>query len=158
MCIARTEDVDDDLDVDLADPIEGAPEEGVLVEQLAGPSGFHVTAAKLDAVTFEQPQLPLGHDEGGVLDGALQSQQALEPGLQIVPTPDAAHARDADVDALEAQFVGDTLGAVGGVLQGVGEDLALDFLRDAVGMGPRGPRRCSTRAATPPTRNARRTS
>src|SRR5262245_6427724 len=46
----RAEDVNDDLDVDLADALEGPPEERVLIEQFARPRRFHVTAAEVDAV------------------------------------------------------------------------------------------------------------
>src|SRR5215831_15687381 len=61
---------------------------------------------------------------------------------------DAADPGDADVDALEPELIGHTLGAVRGMASS-----ATRF-----GWGPRGPRRCSTRAATPPTWKARRTS
>ncbi len=89
---------------------------------------------------------------------ALESEQALEAGLEVVAAPDATDAGDADVDVLQAQLVGDALGAVGAVLQGGCGDLLASTSSDTrFRCGPRGPRRCSTRAATPPTWKARRT-
>ena len=53
----RAEDVDDDLDVDLADALEGTPVEGVLVEQLTRPRGFDMAAAEVHAVALEELEL-----------------------------------------------------------------------------------------------------
>jgi hypothetical protein len=50
-----------------------------------------------------------------------------------------ADARRADGQALQAELVGDALGAVGGVVEAVGEDPGLDLRADAVRMGPAGP-------------------
>jgi len=85
-------------------------------------------------VTLQKSELFLGDNEGRLLHVAFEAQQALEAGLQIVAAPDAAHAGDADVDVLQAQLVGHALSTVGGMLQGVGQDLRFDVLRDAVGM------------------------
>src|SRR5262249_1052782 len=99
----RAEDIDDDLDVDLADALQGASGEGVLVEELAGARGFHVAAPELDAVALEETQLLLGEDERALLGGLLQAEQALQAGLEVVASPDAADAGDADVYAVEPE-------------------------------------------------------
>ena len=77
----RLEDVDDDLDVDLADALQRAPEKRVLVEQLTGPGRLHGATAELDAVTFQEPEQLRGDDEGRLLRVAFEAQQALEAGL-----------------------------------------------------------------------------
>jgi len=84
-------------------------------------------------VALQQAHLVLGEDEGGVLARfALQAHQALVAGLQVVPQPDAAHAGGRDFHPGQAQIVGDTLGAGGGVLQALVEDAGLDLGADAV--------------------------
>ena len=95
---------------------------------------------------FEETELFVRDDEGGVLDLALQPEQALQARLKIVAGPYAADAGDADVHALQAEFVGDALGAVGRMLQSVGGDPGFDLFGHPVVVwcGPRGPwARCS---------------
>jgi hypothetical protein len=116
--------------------LEGAPEEGVLVEELAGAGGLHVPAAELDAVALEEAELLLGEDERAVLGSLLEAEQTLETGLEVIPSPDAADPGDTDVDALKSELIGHTLGAVRGMVKRVGEDLGLELLGDAVRMGP----------------------
>src|SRR5262249_44377879 len=130
------EDVDDDLDVDLADALEGAPVERVVVEELTRAAGLDVTATEVDAVALEEADLLLGEDEGGVrLDGALQAQEALQARFEVVAEPHPADAGWAHRQALQPELVGDALGAVGGVGQGVGEDPRLDLGAHAIGVG-----------------------
>ena len=125
--------------VDFSDAFQRTPEEGVLIEQLAGPRGLDVATPELHAVAFEQAELFFRHHEGRLLDVAFKSEQALEPGLEVVAAPDTAHAGDADVDVLQAQLVGDPLRPMGGMLKGVGEDPGLDLVGDAVGVRAAGP-------------------
>jgi hypothetical protein len=70
------EDVDDDLDVELANL---APSRRVVVEPLARPGRLNVAAAEGDAVAFRESDPLLREDEGGVLgDGLLEAAEALQ--------------------------------------------------------------------------------
>ena len=129
-----TEGVDDDLNVDLADALERAPVERVLIEQFSGRRGLDMAHAELRRVALQQPDLFLGQDVGLLPGLGLEAQQALVARLQIMAEPDAAHAGRADVDALEAELVGDTLGTVGGLFEAQVEDALLDGLGDPVRM------------------------
>src|SRR5262249_28087541 len=100
--------------------LERAPEERVLIQQLAGSRGLDVPAAELDAVAFEQPELFLRDDERRVLGVAFEAQESLQARLQVVATPDAANTGDADVHVLQAELIGHALRAVRRVLEGVG--------------------------------------
>ena len=55
---------------------------------------------------------------------------------QVVTLPDAAHARLADLNALQAQLVGDELRTLGGMGQAEVEDDLFDLGRDPVGVWP----------------------
>jgi hypothetical protein len=123
----RAEDVDDDLDVDLAHTLQRSPMEGVLIQQFAGLGRLHVPAAEVDAVTLEQLNLLLGQDDGVVLSLPLQSQQPLVTGLQIMPNPNPANPARSNLDALKTELVGDTLTAVSRTDHRVVEDLLLDL-------------------------------
>ena len=54
----------------------------------------------------------------------LEPEEALEASLEVVAQPDAADAGGTDLEPAQAELVGDAVGAVRGVLEGVGEDLA----------------------------------
>ena len=86
-------------------------------------------------MSLEEFHLLLGEDVGGVLGVGLQAHQPLVSGLQVVSQPDPAHAGGANVDLSEPKFIGDALGAVGGVIEAQRENLFLDFHRDPVGVG-----------------------
>lgn len=132
----RAEGIDHHLDIDLADALQGAPVEGVLIEQFAGRRGLDMPAAEVRAVAIEQQDLGVGEDESGVLPGfPLQAHQALVAGLQVVAQPDAAHARGRDFDAGQPQVVGDALGAVGRPGQAMGQPPFLDLRGDPVRVG-----------------------
>src|SRR5581483_9966015 len=77
-------DVDDDLDVDLADALERAPVKRVLVQELAGAGGLDMAAAELGAVALQQLDLRLGEDEGLVSSVAFEPEQSLVAGLEVV--------------------------------------------------------------------------
>lgn len=62
----RTEGVDDNLDVDLADALEGASVESVLIQEFSGRGGLDVLRDDIAAGTFEQAHLFVGEDIGGV--------------------------------------------------------------------------------------------
>ena len=128
------EHVHEYLDVDLAHTLEAAPVERVLVEELAGPAGLDVSAAEVHAVTLEELDLLLAEDEGRLLRLPLEAQQALVAGLEVVAHPDPAHAARADLDVLHAELVGHPHATLGREVEGVGQDLLLDLLGDAVGM------------------------
>jgi hypothetical protein len=86
-------------------------------------------------VPLQQPHLLVGKDEGGgVAAFALQPHEAFVAGLKIVAQPHTAHAGRRDLHALQPQLVADALGAVGGALQAVVEDLGLDLGGQAIGM------------------------
>ena len=59
-------------------------------------------------------------------------KQSLVPRLEVVPKPDTAHVRGADVRRLETEFVGHALRSVGRMHQGVIEDPRLSLVRDPV--------------------------
>jgi len=48
-------------------------------------------------------------------NGGLEPERALVAGLVVRAHPDAAHVGGADMEARQAQLVGDALGAVGGL-------------------------------------------
>src|SRR5262249_27192877 len=97
------------LDVDLADALERAPVERVLVEQLAGPGALDVTAAEVGAVPLQELDLRVSQDVGRVLGASLETQQTFVPGHQVVAHPHPAHPRRADLDVLHPQLVSDAL-------------------------------------------------
>ena len=98
-----------------------------------------MAAAEVDAVALEELEL-LGREHKGLVLGVLlEAEQALETSLEVVAKPNAADARGTDLEPAQAKLFGDPLRAVRGVLQGVGEDLGLDFRGDAVGVGPARP-------------------
>ena len=130
----RAEDVDDDLDVDLAHALERSPVEGVLVQKLAGARRFDVSAAEVDGVALEQLDLLVAEHVGVVVHVLLEAKQTLVARLQRVAQPDASYTVQRHIHALQTQFVGHSLLAVRRVLERVGEDLLLDLGLDAVGM------------------------
>lgn len=116
-----------------------------------------MAAAEVDAVSLEERDLRVGEEDGVVLGGPLEAQQALRARLEVMaqPTP---RTPDALTEVLQAQLVGDALRAVRRKLQGVVEDPVSISGLTRFGCGARAPRRASTRAAVPPTWKARRTS
>jgi len=88
----------------------------------------------------------------------LEAHQSFVARLDAVAQPYAADARGADLGAGQAQLVRDALGAMSGEAERVIEDLLLDLGLTRLGCGLRGPRFSSTKAATPPTWKAWRTS
>jgi hypothetical protein len=78
----RAEDIYDDLHVDLADPFERAPLEGVLVQQLAIQAWWPRRA----------------------YSESLESHQPLVAGLEVVTMPNASHAGRSDLDATSPRF------------------------------------------------------
>jgi len=130
----RAEDVNNDLDVDLADALQGSPVEGVLAEQLARPGGFDVPASKFDRVALQQLDLLLAEHEGGIAGGLLQPQQAFGLGFQVVPHPDAADAAGTDGGSHQSKLIGDALWSVSRFSQRVVEDLLFDLGGKAIGM------------------------
>jgi hypothetical protein len=88
----RARDVDDDLHVDLADALEHAPEERVLVEQLAWPGRFDVAGPELGAMAFEEPDLLVTEAEGRLASVTLEPEQMLVPGLDIMAEPNGSEA------------------------------------------------------------------
>lgn len=66
---------------------------------------------------IEELYLLLGENVCGVPGVGFQAHQALVTGFRILAQPDTAHTGGADVDLPQPQFLGDALGAVGGVLQ-----------------------------------------
>jgi len=130
------EAVDDGLQIDFADALQVADEEGVHGDQVAGVPGLDLAFAELGAETLEQPDLLVGQVELLARDVLLQAHQALVPGQEVVAAPDPAHAARRDLDALQHQFVGDPQRAVAGVLQGVVENGPLDIPGYPVGVRP----------------------
>src|SRR5262249_23005310 len=65
---------------EVADALERSPEEGVLVEQLAGPGGLDMPTPKLDTMALQKSELFLGDDEGRLPHVALKAQESLEAG------------------------------------------------------------------------------
>jgi len=117
-----------------------------------------VAAPELDAVALEETKLLLGEDARALLGGLLQAEQALQAGLEVVASPDAADAGDADVYAVEPEFVGHTLGAMRGMLERVGEDLGFDLVGHAVRMGAPGAAPLFDQGGHPADLEGRRTS
>jgi len=84
-------------------------------------------------VALEELHLILGEQERVVARVRLEPHQPLVAGLDVVAKPDAAHARRGNAHARQPQLVGHALGAVGGLGQGVAEDLLLDLGRLLLG-------------------------
>ena len=72
-------------------------------------------------------------------DRLLQPQQPVVPGQEVVADPHPPHPARTDLDLLEHQLVGHTLGTVGRVLQRVGQDRLLDGAGTRFGCGPLAP-------------------
>ena len=69
----RAEDVDHDLDVDLAHALQRPPVERVLVQQLPRSGSLDVATAEVGAVALEQLDLPFAEQVGVVLDVLLEA-------------------------------------------------------------------------------------
>ena len=132
--------IDDGLEVDLAHALEMADEEGVDGHEVAGMAGLDVAFAELGAEPFQQPDLFGVEIDLALTGGLLKPQQARLFGQELLTGPHAADPSGGDLHALERQLLGDPQGAVGGVIQGMGEDGGPHLLRDPVGMRPPGAR------------------
>ena len=95
---------------------------------------FDVALAELGIEALERLDLFLGELDLALADRLLQPEQSLVAGLDAVVHPHAPHPARTDLEPPEHQLVGHTLGAVGGMLERMGQDRLLDRGRDAVGM------------------------
>ena len=126
--------VDRGLQVDLADALEHADEEGVDRDQGAGVRRLDVALAELGAEALQQPDLLIGQLERALGGGLLEAQQALVLGQQPVTLPDAADAAGGDLDAAQHQLLSDPQRAMAGMGERVVEDRLLDLGRHPVGV------------------------
>src|SRR5262245_11912444 len=126
--------VDGALQVDLADTLEVADEEGVDGHQIAGVMGLDVAFAELRAEAFQGLDLLLRQGEGTLGRDLLQAQQTVVPAEQAVAAPDTPNPGRADLDAGQSQLIGDPQRAMAGMGQAMVEDRLLDVLPDPVGM------------------------
>jgi hypothetical protein len=81
----QAEHIHDNLDVDLADTLEGTPIKGVLIQQFPGSESFHVSATELDRVRPEQSDLCFTEHNGVPLRMVFHPHQAFVAGLNGVP-------------------------------------------------------------------------
>lgn len=114
--------VDRGLQVDLANALQRADEEGVDRHQGAGVRRPDMALAELRAEPLEQAL-------GG---GLLQAQQALVSGQQAVALPDPAHAAGRDLDAAQYQLLRHPQRTVAGMFERMVEDRLLDLGRHPV--------------------------
>ena len=81
----RADGIDNNLDVDLAGPLERPPLERVLVEPLTRGVSFDMTHSKLTGIPLQEPDLLAAERDGLVLRVRLKAQQALIAGREFVP-------------------------------------------------------------------------
>src|SRR5580765_7497102 len=132
--------VDGGLEIDLADALEGADEEGVDSDKTAGVRGFDVAFAELGAEAFEEPDLLLLQLDLALGGGLLQPEQPLVLGEQVMALPHPAHATGGDLYPFQPEFLFDPCCPMAGVLQGMVENGRLDLHCHSVGMWPLGAR------------------
>ena len=86
------EAVDDGLQINLADAFERADKERVYRNQFAGVMHLNLPLSELRAKAFQQANLLIIELQCAVLLLALQSQQTVMLGQQVMPAPDASNA------------------------------------------------------------------
>ena len=135
--IAR-EAVDGGLQVDFADALHGADEEGIDGNQVTRMAGLDVTLSELRTEALQEADLLVRELDLALGRSLLQAQQTFGLGQQAVAAPDPAHAAGGDLDALEHQLLGNAQGTVARMVEAVIQDRLLDFGRHPVGMRPPG--------------------
>ena len=83
--------MDDGLQVDLADALEMADEEGVDGDEVAGLTGLDVAFAEPGAEPFQQPDLFVRKLDPAFRRGLFQPEQPLLLGQQVMAGPHAAY-------------------------------------------------------------------
>lgn len=126
--------VDGGLQVDLADRLEVADEEGIDGHQIAAVVSLDVSFAELLTEVLERRHLLLIELHDAVGRGLLQSHQPVVLAEQAVAAPHVVHPGRRDLDAGHRQLAGDPQSAVAGMGQAMVEDRLLDVLADPVGM------------------------
>lgn len=89
--------VDDALQIDLANALERADEEGVHRHKTTGIRGFDVAFAELGAEPLQQADLLVRQLDLALCGRLLQAQKAVMFGQEAVALPDAAYTAGRDL-------------------------------------------------------------